>query len=368
MFAVGDKVEARFGGRASWYPGEVTAISESGASYAVKYHDGDFEPAVKPELMRNRRGNEGSSRDGQSTVINEISTSSSLASTMPAPSAAAAFSTSSTPAQTPADGVEEAPSVVATYSVDQKVEARFGGKAKWYGAVVKEAHEDGTYALHYEDGDKESSVPEDFICPAAGPQLAGMFRIGQRVQGRFGGKNKFYDGTILRDQGDGTYAVKYDDGDVENAVRHVRAAQGAAAAGSGVDVSFSASAPAAVGPSAVGLGRVVEEEDEEVADDGDMPVENDAEASPANSTTIDDSTRIGAAETIGVATATLPTTREIASTGYTSALPVDEALRKTSRESPRDEAALVGQNADGQGKPNERDSNQVYINMAYVWC
>jgi len=361
MFAVGDKVEARFGGRASWYPGEVTAISESGASYAVKYDDGDFEPAVKPELMRNRRGNKGSSKNGQSTMINERSTSSSLASTLPAPSAAAAFSSSSAPAQTPADGVEEAPSAIATYSVDQKVEARFGGKAKWYGAVVKEAHEDGTYALHYEDGDKESSVPEDFICPAAGPQLAGMFRIGQRVQGRFGGKNKFYDGAILRDQGDGTYAVKYDDGDIENAVRHVRALQGdaATAAGPDIDVSFSASAPAAVDPSAVGFGRVVEEEEEEeVTDDAEMRFENDTEASTRNSTTID-FTRTGAAETIGVTTAAIPTARELASTGYSSALPVDKASQKTSTESPRDEAALVGQNADGQGNPNKRDSNQV---------
>jgi hypothetical protein len=44
-----------------------------------------------------------------------------------------------------------------------KVEARFGGKAKYYGATVEAAKGDGTYELRYDDGDSEKAVKEELI-------------------------------------------------------------------------------------------------------------------------------------------------------------------------------------------------------------
>jgi len=363
MFAVGNKVEACFGGRSAWYPGEVTAINEGGTSYAVNYDDGDVERAVKREHLRHRLGSEGSSRGGQGAIVNDgpATSSSTLARTLPAPSAAGAFDSSSD--RTPTAKTEATTTIAALFTVGQKVEARFGGKAKWYGAVVKEAHDDGTYTLHYDDGDKESSVPEDLICPAPGPQLAGIFRSGQRVQGRFGGKNKFYNGTVLRDQGDGTYAVKYDDGDVENEVRHVRALHGAAATTDApqVEVSFSASAPAAVDPLAAGLGRVAEEEGE-LSDDADMPVDKETETPTVNTTTID-STTVRAAQTVGATTIALPTVAEAPnSDGSSTDLVGDASLKTRRREASRDEVSHVGPNAGEQGNATEIISNQVGSN------
>jgi hypothetical protein len=184
--------------------------------------------------------------------------------------AAAAFGSATVLASTAAalsasrDGASTTPAVAEVgFAVGDKVEAQFGGKAKWYGAVVVKAHGNGTYELKYSDGDTETAVPADLVCPAAGPQLAGAFAKGQRVQGRFGGKNKFYSGTVLHDHGDGTFAVKYDDGDLENNVQHVRALRGpesAAAAAGPVVAAFSASAPAAVQPSAAAAAAALSEE------------------------------------------------------------------------------------------------------------
>ena len=45
-----------------------------------------------------------------------------------------------------------------------------------------------------------------------------MFESGQKCEARFGGKNKYYGGTIVKSNGDGTYEIKYDDGDTEKRV------------------------------------------------------------------------------------------------------------------------------------------------------
>jgi len=40
-----------------------------------------------------------------------------------------------------------------------------------------------------------------------------------KVAAKYGGGAKYYPGVITRDNGDGTYAIKYDDGDTEDAVK-----------------------------------------------------------------------------------------------------------------------------------------------------
>ena len=47
-----------------------------------------------------------------------------------------------------------------TFAAGQKVEARYKGKAKWYGGVVSEANVDGSYKITYDDGDVELKVRE----------------------------------------------------------------------------------------------------------------------------------------------------------------------------------------------------------------
>jgi hypothetical protein len=58
------------------------------------------------------------------------------------------------------------------------------------------------------------------ICAEA---RAGQFNEGQKVEARYGGKHQWYGGTIAAGNDDGTYEVKYDDGDSEPRVKFIRA-------------------------------------------------------------------------------------------------------------------------------------------------
>jgi len=112
------------------------------------------------------------------------------------------------------------------------VEARYGGKTRWYGAKVMREREDGTYDLLYDDGDKEMRVRAELIrskdgvvggasaqASSSGGGRSGGFREGDRVEARYGGKTRWYGAKVMREREDGTYDLLYDDGDKEMRVR-----------------------------------------------------------------------------------------------------------------------------------------------------
>ena len=132
-----------------------------------------------------------------------------------------------------------------TFEEGQKVEARFKGGAAYYGGTVMKVNGDGSYNILYDHGDNEKSVPEALLrgsgggggsssgsggggsgggsksplsSGAAAVSSAEKFDAGQKVEARFGGKSRFYPGTITKSNGDGTYEVLYDDGDSEKKV------------------------------------------------------------------------------------------------------------------------------------------------------
>jgi hypothetical protein len=182
-FAAGDAVEARFGGKKKWYAGKILKVL-GGARYEVEYDDGDVEKGVDEEMIR------------------------ALAAA-PAPAAGA-------------------------YAVGAKVECRYKGKKRYYAGVVA-AYEDGTYAIDYDDGEKESGVAEDLIrvleeAPAPAP-TSGRYAVGTKVEARYRGKKKWYAGEVTKVDGD-VYSITYEDGDVEDGVAEelIRAVEEAAPA------------------------------------------------------------------------------------------------------------------------------------------
>jgi len=134
------------------------------------------------------------------------------------------------------------------FTQGQRVQARFGGKGKYYWATVAAARDDDTYELRYDDGDSEKAVWAEHICA---PAAAGEFAEGTRVEARFGGRDKWFAGVVTAANFDGTYAVRYDDGDAEPAVAFVRSASGLnpatapALAGAGAAAEGGAAAAAA---------------------------------------------------------------------------------------------------------------------------
>ena len=116
-FREGDAVEADYHRHGHYYAGKITSVREDG-SYDVLYDDGDAEACVAPESVR-RRSEE--------------------------PEAAR-----------PETGEP-------AFSVGDAVDARYRGRAKTYPGAIEKVHEDATYDILYEDGEREARVAEALI-------------------------------------------------------------------------------------------------------------------------------------------------------------------------------------------------------------
>merc|ERR1719498_1477098 len=110
----GDKVEARYRGKSRYYPGKISRDRGDG-TYDIDYDDGEQESRVSEELIRSLES--GGGRD-------------------------------SSPSRRPR--LEEG----------MKVKANYRGKGKFFGGTIKRDNRDGTYDIHYDDGDREMGVRE----------------------------------------------------------------------------------------------------------------------------------------------------------------------------------------------------------------
>ena len=113
-----------------------------------------------------------------------------------------------------------------------KVEAKFGGKGKYYPGTIEAVNSDGTFAILFDDGDKEPKAKREDVKLETSPAEAedtgdvdgsdakqsGKLREGDKVEARYRGKSRYYPGRISRDRGDGSYDIDYDDGEKETNV------------------------------------------------------------------------------------------------------------------------------------------------------
>ena len=189
MFAVGQKVEARYKGGGKYYPGkvgEVDATKPESIKYTILYDDGEQEAGVYAKHVR------------------------------------AVESDSS--------------SVAGGFAEGQKVEARYGGKKRFYSGQITKVHGDGTFDILYDDGELELKVEHLLIRAVDGGGNTAVegsrssspaFSEGQKVEARFAGKRRYYPGKIVKIGEGGTYNILYDDGGSESNVEAslIRAAE-----------------------------------------------------------------------------------------------------------------------------------------------
>mmetsp|Transcript_33908 Transcript_33908/g.89320 ORF Transcript_33908/g.89320 Transcript_33908/m.89320 type:complete len:109 (-) Transcript_33908:132-458(-) len=97
--------------------------------------------------------------------------------------------------------------------VGAAVEARHAGGEMWFPGTLAAANDDGTYDVHYDDGDAERGVDAALIMEVV------SFSTGAVVEARHGSGSLYYPGRVVRAHGDNTYDVDYDDGDKEQGVR-----------------------------------------------------------------------------------------------------------------------------------------------------
>ena len=129
----------------------------------------------------------------------------------------------------------------AALTAGDKVEVRYRGLEKWYKGKITRDCGDGTFDVHYDDGEQESRVlrewirslelardddnmvqdddtmiqEDDMMLPT---HSHAALTAGDKVEVRYRGLEKWYKGKITRDCGDGTFDVHYDDGEQETRV------------------------------------------------------------------------------------------------------------------------------------------------------
>ncbi|CAK4920790.1 unnamed protein product [Aphanomyces euteiches] len=101
------------------------------------------------------------------------------------------------------------------YSVGARVDGLYAGGDVWFPGLIDGANADGSYAIQYDDGEREEAVQEASVRP----HVAGTFSVGSRVLSRYNGGDDWYPGVISDINCDAeTYDIAYDDGEFEPGV------------------------------------------------------------------------------------------------------------------------------------------------------
>ena len=113
-----------------------------------------------------------------------------------------------------AEGSGSAAAALAPLKVGDQVTAQWT-TGTWYSAKVAAVNADGTFNINFDDGDKLKNVPASKV--RAIPPPKSDWKVGDKVQGKWT-DGYCYKGTFAAVNADGTFKVKYDDGDVSNAL------------------------------------------------------------------------------------------------------------------------------------------------------
>ena len=120
-------------------------------------------------------------------------------------------------------------------SKGDRVEAKVKGWTKYYKGEITSENRDGTYDIKFDDGERKSGVKSSQIKSKKKirnhhlvvavmmkvMQMAMMINIkrGDRVEAKVSGWTKYYSGEITRVNRDGTYDIKFDDGERKSGVK-----------------------------------------------------------------------------------------------------------------------------------------------------
>jgi len=175
LFQRGDAVESRFHGGAQWLQGLVTNVNSDG-SYSIFYHHYAYEEKHVPA----------------SHIRPDRSSRKPLSSS----------STQGMPATSSSHDIQ----------VGDEIEALHNVTGSYVEGKISRKNLDGTVDVQYSDGRNAFGVPRDLI------RLKSIFEIGTKVQAPFKGSSKYYPGVITRKRLNGTFDIHYDDGQNEMAV------------------------------------------------------------------------------------------------------------------------------------------------------
>ena len=192
----GDRVEAKVSGWTKYYAGEITRVNRDG-TYDIKFDDGERKSGVKSSQIKSKASK---SKKKSSSRRSD----------------------------------DESDADDAGYERGDRVEAKVSGWTKYYGGEITRVNRDGTYDIKFDDGERKSGVKSSQIKSKASKSKkksssrrsddesdaddAGYER-GDRVEAKVSGWTKYYAGEITRVNRDGTYDIKFDDGERKSGVK-----------------------------------------------------------------------------------------------------------------------------------------------------
>jgi PUB domain/EF-hand domain pair len=187
----GDKIEARYKGRARYYPGVVKRVNRDG-TYDINYDDGERELAIDAELVRSlERAVRSPSRGGART-----------------------------------DSIDDSAKAAVDFRAGDNIEARYKGRERYYSGTIKRCNRDGSYDVDYDDGEQELSVEARLIklvgATSSSKSIAASSNKpiidlleGDKIEARYRGRERYFTGVVRRVHRDGTFDINYDDGERE---------------------------------------------------------------------------------------------------------------------------------------------------------
>jgi len=188
IYRLGEQVEARKDGGVRYQAARIHSVNRDG-TYDLKYNDGTEERFISSKLIRSMGGIGATSR----------------------PLSGARRLDEETKGDTKKRNIE--------YNAGDKVEGNYRGRGKWYPGKITRDRGDGTFDISYDDGESETRVEKDLIRLKDGDvKKPARLEEGSKVEGNYRGRGKWYPGKITRDRGDGTYDISYDDGESETRV------------------------------------------------------------------------------------------------------------------------------------------------------
>ncbi|CAM9112855.1 unnamed protein product [Phaeothamnion confervicola] len=321
MVAVGARVEARYRGKARYFRGRVMRVNTD-STLDVRYDNGDVESGVDVLLVRLL--DDGIAAE-TATVEKEARTLDAIAdSTNAAPATANGITVATVTAPTVTNSAAARRSPLPAPGTP--MEARYRGGSRYYPGVVTAVHADGSCDVRYDDGDEEIYMPRDLlrfpddeggsVAAAAEPAAPGassaadsavtpaaiakaaeapvaasfaaaanstrmpgapaasagaaLLTPGSRVEARYRGRARYFRGVVTAANGDGTFDVRYDDGETESGIDpglvRLLAGRGTAAvvavpAEAEATLAAAAMAPVAAATGAAAQGAASETED-----------------------------------------------------------------------------------------------------------
>lgn len=180
-FKVGDRLQSQLNGRGPWFDGTVAAVHYGigGAgtppvAYDITQLDGETDKNVKADWVRPKAGPPPSKAKAKPTAARQPA--GPPPSKAAAPVAKAKVDTSSYGSETKAtsgadgDGVGKSGGDGSTQppklAVGDSVQARLGGKGRWFAATVTCVNADGTVDVEYPDGDEDTGLkPGEAVKP-----------------------------------------------------------------------------------------------------------------------------------------------------------------------------------------------------------